>query len=800
MYTRFILSTLIAVFALISSANAQCPAGFDTVRLEINPDAYYSEASWKIYEKDDPGIIHASGVLNADSLHVFNLCIPQGSCKVLEMADEQGDGFFPDGWYRLYVNGVLIRESVGYYASFQRTDFGCPPGSNCNSPLPLTLGTFATPDGNETWYVFMPADTGIYTISTCGAPCKAKVWGYSQCNGIILSEGVMGAIFYADSGCPDSSALASVFLAGGEEYLIRIRYTVPGCSPEPIPFTVTFQGPIVGCMDPIACNYEPLATVSSGNCLYNGDPLCPNAPDIAIDQDLLVSSLEFSDQFSDDACYVAEGCLRGFGNRHVIKFDTRIRNIGNADYYVGPKPTDPNDPSNHFVLDLCHGHYHYVGYAEYILFNSAGKRIPIGSKNGFCLLDAECPLDITAKYKCTNMGITAGCSDVYDKANTYCQWIDITDIPADDYTMVARVNWNQRPDKLGRVEKTYENNWAQACFTLVYDGSTPDVIFNPDSCKQYSDCAGVLFGDAQPDCNGICNGPALHGDLDQDTMQTMTDVQAYLSAALNPGLSATPCNDLYEDGGIDLMDAALLQECALHADSFQYWTQRFPCQFPGGIYNEQDLVTILAGVLDTVGKTFDIELVNPSHAILGYELSVSGLTIESVENVMAGYQGIPQFNPATGKILALAADESTIPKHATPGAFLRVHYSTLTADEVCVSEVKSVVNHKYHKSNASIGAPSCVLVNMVGTQEPGAPFAVFVQPNPMQESCTIYFENQEAEPMQLLVTDMLGRTVLRLTDLRSNSVLVERGTLPEGTYAFSLQGRRGSVSGKILMR
>lgn len=793
------LVLLFCVLCAFKGLYAQCPAGFDSIRIEVDPDHFYKEASWRIYEKSNPNLVYAFDTLGEDSLHIFEVCIPQGDCKVLEFLDDHGDGFFPDGWYRFYVNGELIRESIGYYAPFQRTDFGCPPGTNCNSPIPIGLGTFTTPDGDETWYQFSPADTGIYVISTCGAPCRAKVWGYNQCNGIIISENVMGAIFYSESGCPDSSALASVFMAGGETYIIRIRYAVPGCSPDPLSFTVTFQGPIIGCMDPIACNYEPLATVSSGNCLYNGDPLCPNAPDITIDQNLLVNSMYFDDQQSDDVCYIAEGCLRGFGNRHVIKFDTRISNIGNTDYYVGPKPTDPNDPSNHFVYDPCHGHFHYLGYAEYILYNSAGKRIPIGTKNGFCVLDAECPLGITAKYKCVDMGITAGCSDVYDAANTLCQWIDVTDIPADDYILVARVNWNRRPDKIGRVEKTYDNNWAQACFTLFYDGNTPDVIFEQDSCKQFTDCTGVVFGSAEPDCNGVCNGPALHGDLNQDTLQTMTDVNHYLTDALNPAIDASTCNDLFEDGQIDVMDAALLQECALHADSIQYWIQRFPCQFPSGIYNSLDMVTLQAGVLDTVDKTFDIEIINPANGVMGYEFSVDGLVIDSVENTIGEFHATPQFNPATGKILALAPDESYLPKHVSPATFIRIKYATINQSEVCISGITAVVNHKYHKSNAVIGNPACVPTNMVGIKEPKGPFAVFIQPNPMQERSTLYFENPSGEPMQLQLTDMLGRTVRKYADLRGESIVIEKGMLPGGNYTFTLQNAHGMVSGKLVI-
>ncbi|HAD14916.1 MAG TPA: hypothetical protein DCF33_21015, partial [Saprospirales bacterium] len=129
MRVRYFICLYLAFPLLTSFLQAQCPAGFDAIRIESNPDNYYPEASWKIYEKANPNIIYATGTFLADSLHIFEVCIPQGDCKVLEFADDQGDGFFPDGWYRFYVNGVLIRESVGYYGFFQRTDFGCPPGS-----------------------------------------------------------------------------------------------------------------------------------------------------------------------------------------------------------------------------------------------------------------------------------------------------------------------------------------------------------------------------------------------------------------------------------------------------------------------------------------------------------------------------------------------------------------------------------------------------------------------------------------------------------------------------------------------
>ncbi len=779
---------------------AQCPPGQDEIRIEINSDSFFGNQSWML-TSEDGAIVYGAGTLVDSSTNTFIFCVPSSECVKFTIMDSANDGFFPDGVYRLYVNGNLAYTSkVGSFFATESVVFNCAPGISCNGPIILTTGSGTTPTAEETWYSFTPVDTGRYVFTTCGAVCHTKIWVYNQCTGILISENLLGAIYYTDTGCPDGAASAIINLAGGQEYFIRTRYDTIGCSAEPIPYTLTFLGPIVGCMDPNACNYEPFATLSSGNCLYPGDPACPFQPDLIVDQNLLINSLELSNLETPNACTVEEGCLRGFGTRNVLKFSTKIDNIGGADYWIGKPPLNPNEPSTQFVYDPCHGHWHYLGYAEYILYNSAGMRIPIGLKAGFCVLDISCPDISLRKYNCENMGLTATCFDVYT-SDLPCQWIDITDIPEDNYTLVVRVNWDQSPDKIGRVEKTFDNNWAQACFSLQYDGTTPDVVFNTDSCKQFIDCAGQVFGNAQPDCNGLCNGPALFGDWNQDTVRNATDEAAYLTAALIDNSTATSCNDLYADNQIDVFDAALLQECNLHSNDQQYWIQRFPCQFPTGFLNAQDLVTIQPASIDTVAKTFDIEIVNPYHSVMGYEFSVSGLVITAVENLATEHQVAPGFNPTTGKIIALAGNESGIKKNNTPAVFLRVHYSTLTDHTVCVSEITAVVNNKYQKSNATIGDPSCLPVTFVAVSEPNlAPFAVFVQPNPMLESTTVFFENENAEAMTFTLIDLTGRTLRSFNNLRGESVKIERNGLPQGTYLFTLRGDRGSVSGKIIIR
>lgn len=790
------LLTLLCFLFLHNWTFAQCPPGEDELRLEINADIYWEEVKWTIKDLET-GFQYAAGSLTDSETHEYTYCIPVG-CKQFSIIDTYGDGMAPDGYYRLYLNGVLIHENIGgYYGPGETTNYGCPPGSSCESAFPIDTGSWATPDGSQTWYRFVPAENGIYQINTCHPlnACGSKIWVYGQCNNIVLSDDLTGADFYAEDGC-DNGALATLFLGGGEDYYIRMRYEPANCDTIPLNFTLSFVGPIVGCTDPTACNYNPLASVSD-TCIYPGDPDCPQAPDLVTRQDVLLSSLEFTSLNNPDACAVEEGCLRGLGTRDIIRFTTYIENQGDADYYIGPSPDDITTPSTQFVWDPCHNHWHYLGYADYILFDANGLRIPIGSKTGFCVLDLVCGPNANAQYGCVDMGISAGCGDIYD-ASLPCQWIDITDLPAGDYTLVLRVNWDKSPDLTGRVEANYDNNWAQACFNLSYSGGNPDVVFNVNDCPAYTDCAGEVFGNAQPDCNGVCNGPALHGDIDQDTTRNQVDMEQYLAFANSDSGDASACFDLDGNGLINLYDEALLQECVVHQDDPQYWIQRFPCQFPGGFFNQQDLVVIRAASIDTVSKTFDLEIINPFSKLLGYEFNVSGLVIDSVENLMPNYSPNLRFNAASGEIIGMGLNELPIKKNTLPAEFLRVHYSELTDTAICVSAITAVVNEKYQLSNASVGNPSCLTVIVSSIRDIDAPFGVYVQPNPFSGHTTVFFENESAEPMTVTLSDITGKVIRSFEGVRDNSVTFERGNLEAGTYFFTVSGSKGRVTGKVM--
>lgn len=796
---------LILLAGMLNHASAQgpCSPGQSVLRLELDPDYYWYEVAWQVKDIQMNSILFSGSCSNENPI-TRTYCIPAGSCIEFTMFDQASDGIYPDGNYKLFLNDTLIFENAtGIYGAAETTTFGCPPGVNCSSAIPLELGAYTTLAGGLTsWYEFTPQENGIYHLSTCDSAntCPTKIWTYGvDCGYIEVYENNLGTLFYSESGCPGNNSLAqsSMFLAGGETYYFRIGYANGAtCAGTPIEFELTYNGPITGCTDSLACNYEPLATIS-GDCIYPGDPNCPSSPDLWVLEDVMKSTFTLAYYENSDPCAVEEGCIRGFGARNIIRFDTHIKNIGDADYFIGVTPSSPSQTSNQFVYDPCHNHWHYRGYAEYVLYDAEGHYVPVGAKNGFCVLDLECDDGGNEKYTCENMGISANCGDIYEKS-LECQWIDITDLPAGQYTFVMRVNWDKSPDKAGRVEKSFDNNWAQACFQLTYGANgAPDVeLIEP--CVAYVDCMGVPYGPAEEDCEAVCNGTALFGDVNKNLERDTDDILFYMNAALTDTTAASNCRDLYADLHLDIYDAALLQECMLHGDSVAYWGTRFACEFPTGKDNPNDLVYLRLGQLDTTAHTLDILINNPFNKLLAYEFEMSGLVIESVENLDTTFDATIVHNST--RIAAMTLNEKCMVKHAQQTPVVRIHYSEITNPTVCIDSVIAVVNDKYIRSNAKKGIPGCVEV--ITSSAPEAPtagaFPVAVMPNPALTQVSVFFKNDAMLPTDITLTDLQGRTLRTYKNVYDNTVTLTRQDLPGGVYLLHLRNENGLAVAKLI--
>ena len=215
-------------------------------------------------------------------------------------------------------------------------------------------------------------------------------------------------------------------------------------------------------------------------------------PDLIVVESALHNSLQVQSLNSNDQCYLNEGCVNGLGQRDIIRFTTHIKNIGNQDFYVGSPPGNPALENDVWEYDECHGHWHYEGYAEYKLFDENNSEIPIGFKNGFCLIDVECSGGGSFTYTCSNQGISAGCGDIYS-SGLDCQWIDITDVPSGRYKLVLRVNWDQDPDANGNFESSYTNNSGEVCFDLMRTNGQVSIDIVGNGCDPNTDCSDVTL-------------------------------------------------------------------------------------------------------------------------------------------------------------------------------------------------------------------------------------------------------------------------------------------------------------------
>jgi hypothetical protein len=652
--------------------------------------------------------------VHAGSLTDTRVVVYQGGCNGAQIAcdDDSGPG---NASYLHFFCGDLIQGQtysirVGGYGALTgnfyvelTTTNSCVLGENCDVPFSAFVGENQAPAPNS-WYAFTPPQNGQYRITTCGlTTCDTKLWIYDYCNMSNFDDSNAAAFTYNDDLCGIQAEMTPN-LAGGYTYYLRVGDTNNACGIDSIPFLIEYMGPVTGCMDVNACNYSAVAELEAP-CYYNDDPECDGiGPDLAILGDVVFNSLYNTTINSTDACLVNEGCLQGIGQRQILRFTTHIKNIGNQDYYIGA----PAANSSQFEWDECHNHYHYEGYAEYLLFDSEGNPMPqIGFKNGFCVLDLECSGGGVAKFGCGNMGITAGCGDIYG-SGLACQWIDITDVPDGDYFLVVRTNWDQSPDNAGHYEQRYDNNAAQVCIHFDRDSLGNIITFTKDinNCIPVTDCLDIPFGDNHPDCAGNCPGLAKKGDVVADAVLTEADVHHYIEGTIDQSVSISPCTDLNQDGSITVTDAVMLEAC-IHGQEEQGLSPEEigDCPYDSEIINPNHLTTLSVSYVNLEEGYADIAVLNPDREIKGMEFTISGFTIDSVAALpdIATWDVDLAFASGGTHITVMGHAPTFMEKFSVPTAVLRVYFQSINGDQACVASIIDVANLDNHNTLTAIG-------------------------------------------------------------------------------------------------
>jgi hypothetical protein len=337
----------------------------------------------------------------------------------------------------------------------------------------LSSGCATSQFSGERVFKWTPVTSGVASFKTCGPKTNFDSVLYVRkdacSNGAEQTCNDDGPCSSSRNGAEASQTTLNV-TAGTDYYIVVDGYGSPGSTGD---FELAVNGPTV-CGNNVRegveeCDGNDHTACTTGQCTSSCTCVTPATG-------LSDLGVEITDWFFDfdatvDPGDVAEGCAEALTGVDLLRLGVLSRNYGTADFFIGA--TGCPAPCIDHPLEVCgnpsficspaagHNHGHYTDFARYELLDAANQTVVVGHKQGFCLKDGfdagPCP---AYHYDCNYQGISAGCADLYE-SGLGCQYLDITGVPAGNYTLRALI------DPFDRItELTKTNNIAAVAVTI----------------------------------------------------------------------------------------------------------------------------------------------------------------------------------------------------------------------------------------------------------------------------------------------------------------------------------------------
>jgi hypothetical protein len=315
------------------------------------------------------------------------------------------------------------------------------------------------------------------------------------------------------------------------------------------------------------------------------------------------------------------------------------------------------------------------------------------------------------------------------------------------------------------------------------------------SCTPFVDCLGIPGGVAVTDCNGVCNGPTLFGDVQTNAILDTTDLSTYVYMLTLNGNTATSCNDLNGDSMVTIYDAALAAWCMYSGNNPQPGNTHNHCQFPRNIVNPNDTASLSISAVNFSSGYIDVSLKSAHSDIKAYQFAVSGITIQNVVSLASpvSFPAIIDFNPNTNEIFAMSVVDSSIHRNIAAQPLCRIYFSSITDTAICISNIIDIVNRDGECVISQIdgGCVSSVPVGVVSVLERGN---ITLQPNPVNSEVYIHLGAWNVLPQQLIINDATGREVKRIKVPAVDWFKTDLSELRPGVYLISARNENGTLS------